>query len=550
MGQTEDTRHPRDIIQSVVKAKKTLRMYPANNPIYTKTLEELYFRFEDFFHHTDTLSLKIKQHSIFHDSEEIYQNPEKEDNLALFFFKDGLRELTFRRGLLQEELEGFLKVIAMDFDNENLDDDVVTLLWERDFQNIEYVVDDSVLLDPDGEEYEMEAVSAAKRRVSDIEGLMRAYVDEFSDEGQSDLSVIPVSDKDLQTLMKELESDSSNKIEKLTAILFEMLYHDEDVSGIMESAVQFFKETIKLSLREGNVGAVIRAMKRAKEIFGDPASTEKIKKNIGKVLLYLGSDDVTSMLHEILDGDIELDDAIFREFIALLDKRAILPFVKLLGEVKTLKGRKKVMEALVFLGRQDIKTLASSLGDHNWLIVKDVIAIIKRIRDKGAIEYLLKAMTTEDIRIKKEIIRAIAEIGGTEILKPLKEFLGDSDIGVRIEAVRALGKLGSIGSKRIILERISSRMFKEKDFEEKKIFYETLSRWKDAEVFDFLIGTLKKGSFLWWDKYYDEKACAAFCLGLLGNKDALPYLQKYADSKNKILREFAQSAMRRIEHGQ
>src|SRR4030042_3671328 len=209
MGQSEDIKHPRDIIQSVVKAKKTLRMYPANNPIYMKTLEELYSMFEDFFHHTDTLSLKIKQHSIFHDSEEIYQNPEKEDNLALFFFKDGLRELTFKKGLLQEELEGFLKVMAMDFDNENVDDDVVTLLWEKDFQNIQYVVDDSILLDSDGEEYEMEAVSAAKRRVSDIEGLMRAYVDEFSDEGQSDLSVIPLSDKDLQTLMKELESDSS-----------------------------------------------------------------------------------------------------------------------------------------------------------------------------------------------------------------------------------------------------------------------------------------------------------------------------------------------------
>jgi hypothetical protein len=550
MEQSEQTSHPRDIIQSVIKAKKTLRMYPTNNPIYMKTLEDLYSRFDDFFHYTDTLSLKIKQHSIFYDSEEIYQNPEKEDNLALFFFKDGLRELTFKRGLLQEELEGFLKVIAMDFDCEDIDDDIVTLLWEKDFQNIQYVVDDSVLLDSDGEEYEIEAVNAAKRRVSDIEGLMRAYVDEFSDEGLSDLSVIPVSDKDLQILMKELESDSSNKIDKLMAILFEMLYHAEDVTGILESTVQFFKETIKFALREGNIGVVVRAMKRAKEMLGDPASTEEMKKHIGKVLLYLGTDDVIGILREIMDSDVEPDDEIFGEFIALLDRRAILPFVKLLGEMKTLQGRKKVMESLVFLGRQDIKTLASSLSDNNWLIVKDVISILKKIRDKGAIEYLLKAMRTEDTRVRKEIIRAIAEIGGPEILKPLKEYLSDPDIGVRIEAARALGKVGSIGAKRIILDKISDRMFKEKDFEEKKIFYEILSRWKDAEVFDFLIATLKKGSFLWWDKYYDEKACAAFCLGLLGNKDALPYLHKYGDSKNKLLKEFAQSAMRKLEHGQ
>lgn len=539
--------YPRDIIQSLIKAKKTLRMYPANNPIYMKTLEDLYSRFEDFFHYTDALSLKIKQHSIFHDAEEIYQNPEKEDNLALFFFKDGLRELTFKKGLLQEELEEFLKVIAMDFDNENVDDDVVTLLWEKDFQNIQYVVDDSVLLDTDGEAYEMEAVSAAKQKVSDIEGLMKAYVEEFSDEESSNLSVIPVSDKDLQVLMKELESDSSNKIDKLMSILFEMLYYDEDVTGIMESGVQFFREAIKFALREKNVGAVVRAIKRAKKIIEDPLSTEEMKKNLRKILFYLATDDVIGMLHEILDGD--LDDEIFKEFVALMDKKAILPFVKLLGEVKPLKARKKIMEALVFLGRQDIKTLASSLRDDNWLIVKDVISVLKRIRDKAAIEYLLYAMTTGNVRIRKEIIKAIAEIGGPEILKPLKEYLSDSDIGVRIEAARALGKVASIGAKRIMLDGISSRTFREKDFEEKKIFYETLSRWNDLEVFDFLIRTFKKGSFLWWNKYYEEKACAAFCLGLLGNKDALPYLQKYTGSKNKLLKEFAQSAMRRLEHG-
>jgi len=547
---SEDTRLARDILQNIIKSKKTLRMYPQNNPVYAKTLEDLYARFGDFFHFKGDLTFKINQHSIFHDSEEVYQNPEKDDNIALFFFKDGLRELTFRQGLLLEELESFMKIIAMDFDREAVDDDIVTLFWEGDFQNIYHVVDDTFLLDADGEEYEERAVTAAKQQVSDIDGLMKAYVEEFSEEDIKDVSVIPFSDKDLQNLMKELEHDSSNKIDKLTTILFEMFYHAEEMSAILEDTLKFFRETITFSLKEGNINTVIQIMKRAKEIFEDPLSTEGMKKHIRMLLLYPGSDDALGTLGEVLDSNLIIQDEIFTLYIELLDRKAIMPLVKILGEIQTLRGRKKVMDALVFLGRQDIKTLASALNDQRWHVVRNIISILRKIRDKGSVEYLLKAMRTEDTRVKKEVIKALADLGGQEVIRPLKEHLSDPDAGVRIESARALGTIGSIAAKKILLEKISDKMFKEKDIEEKKVFYEILSKWKDEEVFDFLIGTLKKGSFLWWDKNYEEKACAAFCLGLLGNKDALPYLQKYNDSKNQLLREFSQSAIRKLEYGQ
>jgi len=547
---SEDTRLARDILQNIIKSKKTLRMYPQNNPVYVKTLEDLYARFGDFFHFKGDLTFKINQHSIFHDSEEIYQNPEKDDNIALFFFKDGLRELTFRQGLLLEELESFMKIIAMDFDREAVDDDVVTLFWEGDFQNIYYVVDDTFLLDADGEEYEERAVTAAKQQVSDIDGLMKAYVEEFSEEDIKDVSVIPFSDKDLQNLMKELEHDASNKIDKLTAILFEMFYHAEEMSAILEDTLKFFRETITFSLKEGNINTVIQIMKRAKEILEDPLSTEGMKKHIRMLLLYPGSDDALGTLGEVLDSNLIIQDEIFTLYIELLDRKAIMPLVKILGEIQTLRGRKKVMDALVFLGRQDIEALASALNDQRWHVVRNIISILRKIRDKGSVEYLLKAMRTEDTRVKKEVIKALADLGGQEVIRPLKEHLSDPDAGVRIESAKALGTIGSIAAKKILLEKISDKMFKEKDIEEKKVFYEILSKWKDEEVFDFLIGTLKKGSFLWWDKNYEEKACAAFCLGLLGNKDALPYLQKYNDSKNQLLREFSQSAIRKLEYGQ
>ena len=61
----EEIKEARDILQNIIKAKKTLRMYPDNNPVYVKTLEESYARFKSFFDYRDTFSLKIKQNSIY-----------------------------------------------------------------------------------------------------------------------------------------------------------------------------------------------------------------------------------------------------------------------------------------------------------------------------------------------------------------------------------------------------------------------------------------------------------------------------------------------------
>jgi F0F1-type ATP synthase delta subunit len=254
------------------------------------------------------------QNSIAYDSEQIYYSSEKEDNLALFFFKDGLRELTFKKGLLKEELEEFLKIIAMDFDREVIDDDIITLLWEKEFQNIQYIVDEAFLVDVDEEDYETKAVNTVKQKVSDIDGLKKACVEEFMEEGVNEvhvMSLTDLADEDLQMLMKELEKDSSDKIEKLAAILFEIFYQSEVMSKLLEDTLMFLKETIKFSMKNGDLNMVLDVMKRAKEIIESPSSTEEMKKYMRILLMYPGTEEIISLLGEVLDSGIEIEEKVF-----------------------------------------------------------------------------------------------------------------------------------------------------------------------------------------------------------------------------------------------
>ena len=545
----EDLKAVRDIVQAMLKCKKIIRMYPANNPIYVKTLEDSYTHFKDYFDYREDLIFKIKQNEITWESEQIYFNSEKEDNLALFFFKDGLRELTFRRGLTYEDLEEFLKILALDFERDVVDDDIVTLLWERDFQNIQYVVDDAVLADEDN--YEERAIEEIEEHTNDPDNVLKAYQDAFKeDDIVRDVTIVPLSDKDLQHLMQELDKDSRDKTEKLMDIIFELAYYGETRADY-EDITNYFMNAAEYAIRRGDIPIINNMLLRLNGLLGQEHIDEEIKKYFRRVVTYAGSDAIITLVGDVLDSGQEIEDKVFEEFVAYLDRNAILPLMNVLGELESIHARKMVIDALIILGPRDITTLAKGLNDSRWYVVRNIIYILRKIADKRAVEYLLKTVRHSDIRVKKEVIRALGELGGAGVIQMLRECLEDSNVQIRSAALRALGTVASEASKRIIMDKIASKTFKDNDFEEKKEYFEVLSKWKDQEVFAFLIDILKKKSFLFRSAKTDEnRAGAAYGLGMLGNKDAVQALQKMRGENSKLIREFSYAAIKRLGHGQ
>jgi hypothetical protein len=542
----EEISAAKDVIQAILKSKKILRMYPSNNPIYIKTLEDANSKFREFFYYNDELQLKIKQHEIFCGSEQVYSSSEKEDNLALFFFKDGLRELTFRKGLTNDELVAFLTVITLDFDTEVIDDDIVTLFWEKDFQNIQYVVDEAVLADE--ENYEPSAVNKAKEETNEPNNLMRAYEDALNESDTiKETSIVPLTDQDLHALLEEFEKYTKDKQGKLVYILFEMMYL-ADTRQDFEDISVFLMNSIDYAVLSGDINIATDILLKLKDLLGDKNISEEIKKYIKKVLLFAGSEPVVIHLGELLDSAQDIDEKTFIAFVNFLDKNAIIPFMKMLGELKSIHARKLVIDALTYLGPKDIVLLASGLNDARWYVVRNIIYILRKIADKRAVDFLLKTVKHGDIRVKKEVIRALGELGGPGVIVALRDSLDDPEVQVRIAALKALGNVGSEASKRIILDRINDKKFKDKEFDEKKDYFEIISKWKDKEVFDFLVRTLKQKTFFGSTKNDENRACAAYSLGLLGNKDALNILNKYKNDGSKLIKEFTFTAIRRLEN--
>jgi len=545
MEVSEDIKAAKDVIQAFLKAKKAVRMYPENNPIYKKTLDDTFSRFTDLFGYRDELSLKIKQNEIFFDAEQVYANTEKDDNLALFFFKDGLRELTFTKGLTLPEMEEFLKIISLDFDREALDDDIVTLLWEKDFQNIRYVADDAFLVED--EDFEKAEINQVKSKAPQPDEILKAYAAAFESEDAKGISIVNLTDKDLHILVKEMEKDTQNKTGKMFQILLEMLSQAESAPEF-EDVLSLLRNVFSYSLKQRDLRTAVDIMQQTKALAENPVFSDTIKRQMNLLLASINSEEAIKSLGEMFDSDATLDEQVMSEYTGFLNRTSIPPFISLLGELESIHGRKNVLDILIHLGKHDIQAVAKGLQDNRWFVVRNIIYVLRHIGDKKAVEYLLATAKHTDDRVRKETIKTLGELKNPLALQTLRDCLDDADPSIRKIAVKALGSIGSETAKRIILERVSGKEFRGKDLDEKRDFYEVLSHWNHADVLDFLIGTLKKRAFFGKARVEENKVCAAYCLGLMGSKDSLPVLSKLRDSNNKLLREAVNTAIKKIEH--
>jgi hypothetical protein len=547
MEHGEDIKAAKFVIKMLLKSRKNLRMYPANNPIYANTLEDTFEKFKAFFYFEDKLVLNIKLYDIFYGEELIYHNDDqKDDNLSFFFYKDGLRELSFQKNLSFEEMEAFLKVISLDFDNDVLDDDTVTLFWESDFQHIRYVVEDEFLAD---EGYEEQAVSQANEQKNTSTKFKIIYDTSLKIKDKAEpIDIATIEDADLKMLAYELEEDANDKTDKFMDIIFEVFYKAKSNEEFSEIA-EFFQSGIDYAITKGNIESVTKVLARLKKIASKDKVADVVKENIKKIIFYAGCEHIIYLLGEYMDGGEKIDPGPVKELISYFDKNAITPFMNLLSTLETIHARKVVIDILSFLGPKDLMTVNKGLNSPEWYVVRNIIYVLREIGDKRAVDSLLKKVNHPDIRVRIEVIRTLGEVGDSRAISPIIDCLeNDSEIQLKYTAIRALGSLESSDARKVLLNIISEKTFQHKEFNEKKEYFHVLSRWKDDVMIECLIKILMKKTLFSNSKVYENRACAAYALGLIGSRDALPFLNKCQKDNNKRLREFSESAIKRIDY--
>jgi HEAT repeat protein len=547
MEPVEDLKLVKEILQGLPRARRIIKTYPNNNPVYLGTIGDVYGKFERLFSVREEIALVITRNEIFFDSVEVCRSEGGELDLPFLFFRDGIMEIRFRRDLTRSELEEFLEIIAVDLAPDDPDDDLVTLLWERDFENIRYFVDESLLMEEG--DYQKEAIERVKTKMPGIEQALKTHGTSIAYVDPGTIPAADIGEDDLGALLVDVDrSRASHHVQKLAEILLEMVRYGHGGDN-PEELQSFFKDLLIYQLRQGDFGAFMDIGTMIRQAGDGSDGSEALRIACSRLTGLFGSPDVVAQIGTVLDNAKELSNDILMDYVALLSAEAVDPLVSLMGDLSSIQGRKRVIMMLSSLGRTNLQALARALRDPRWYVVRNIVHILRQIASPHAVEYLMQGLRHEEPRVRREAIRALGELKNPSTLTVLKGSLQDPDPANRAHAVRALGDFGSDDAKKILLHEIGSRGFDEQGFDQRKEFFQALSRWKDREVLEVMMRILRGRSLFRWGRVEENKALAAYALGLMGQREALPILRELKGTSSRVLREYAEQAIRTIEHG-
>ena len=146
-GVDEELQQARDLVNTFMKTIKAFRLYPADNPTLKGMEEQFFKRIQDFLEMYNSFTLEIGEYDFSFRGSPVYEDRDLKGSLPFLFFKDGLRKLRFMEGIEEWEVKGFNEIVIQRNNINEFEDDLITLLWEKDFIHISYAA-----IDPFAEE--------------------------------------------------------------------------------------------------------------------------------------------------------------------------------------------------------------------------------------------------------------------------------------------------------------------------------------------------------------------------------------------------------------
>ena len=550
----------KDLLNTFIKALKAYRLYPPENPAVQGLKDQVYQKFQSFLNDHHSLTLKIGESDISFKGVTLYENPDLKNSLAFLFYKDGIRELRFLEGLEDWEIQDFLDILKESETLNQLEDDLATLMWEKNFVHISYVAVDVFLEEMPTIIPESPAQFREKLNLEPIPPSIAADFGEDDPEvdfyesfqkmppslpALNNRSVYFLTPEELEGLRKEVEMEiNPASVFNVVDILLEILALEKDPQPF-QNTVQVLEKVLDALISWGEFKKANDLLTRLNIILNTYELLDWQAKAIQQILEKVGEESRIEKIGQIIDkGEgVNLDEV--SSYLLLLRPNAINPLIKVLGELNNSKARRMLCEVLVELGKNKVELIAPHIEDHRWFLVRNIAYILGRIGKEISLPYIQKALSHIEPRVRREAVQALGSIGGPKVIPLLEKALGDDDPRIRSMAALNMARVGRKISLPILLKVMQSKEFTKRDAAEIKAFFDAVGSIGDNEAIGTLKKLLEQKSWLGFGKREDIRLGAAFALAMIGTPEAKEILEAGKNSRDESIRLACTQALSR-----
>jgi hypothetical protein len=537
-----------DLLKAFVKAVRAHQLYLPNNPMHARSLEAVKESFAALWQRTDELDLMVIETRLEWEGRVVLDEGERtSDNIAWLLYKDGIRELKMLQGFENEELGVFFNLLQRVRKATDDDDDLLTLMWEREFVTLQYrYVDLTQETGPGVESMERaeqkEKILSPAQAEAGLESTQSsiAKLDDF------DATLYFLDDHEVEYLQGEIKREFSTDLRPaVIASLLDTFENQKDptvreeICGLLDYFLLILLSTAQYRnaaylLREAGVTAtraveVLEAQKQRlmqlNELMSDP-------KPLGQLLQALEDSPLRAPQHEL------------DELFGILQPRALETILSWIGRSQNPQLKMLLEVGAGRLAATNSAELIRLIGSEDEAVVLEAIRRAAALKSPAAVPALGKMLTVGEPEMRLAAVTALTVIGSPGAMQMLERALIDEDREVRIVAVRALGARNARAALPRIEAAIKGKDLRESNLTEKMAFFEAYGLLCGEAGVALLDGLLNAKGFMGKKDDSEIRACAAMALGKINSAKAGDALNKAAGEKDVMVRNAVSRAIR------
>src|SRR3954470_23148810 len=261
---SQDSALVRDAFAGLARALKRVSIYRHAPGQHASFVEPVLATFREVLSRRPAVTISVEPGALSFEGQPVYTEPPREWGLCFRLHRDGIRTITFKRGLNAKELLHFMRVALPDPQGAQAAsrEDAVTELWKADLASIEYTAIAGYRIEEHAGPGFGQEVAAIARRVQDA---TPGPSDRLADHGAP-----PLLWDDLQR--KKEDSQSWGDLARRAALALLRIVERDLAGWDLEGLQETFWRLVDEGAERGEVLAVVSALDGARRLQGQHAA--------------------------------------------------------------------------------------------------------------------------------------------------------------------------------------------------------------------------------------------------------------------------------------
>lgn len=543
-------------LNQFARTLKTCRLYDAKNPTVVRFREELGSSLRKALNAEGTLEYSFTSDDVKYGDVSLYPASEHDDNLALAFYRDGIRTIVIKPGIEQRELDAFIDSVLRVTGQNDGNDDLVTLLWEASLEHVDvdYVPGEGDMGAGAGEDTsELVPWPTAGADAAEEETAAPEQAQDESTEGQEgrsddwtigDLTVEieagyaeldAIGPGEIQRFREEYEAEHS--VPTLTATLaicdafISANPNEEDKSEL----AAFLPRVLRQAVSEGAWLEAREAMSLLSRASRSPWGVQAFAQELQQPIS-------VSQIIKRIDNQEASQVVDFLAFARQMGDPVVDLFVTLLSESQNRRNRKMLAEAITELCRANPERLAPHLTDSRWYLVRNIVHILGWIGGNQIVGLVESVLRHPEPRVRYEAVSALAKVDARLARPLLLRLVDTTDSRLFTAVLHQLARDRDPQASRLLLSLMLDERFGDRPDGERHAIYSALSLTAGDEVLPELEAELHKTT--WFSRSLEpHRQAIARCLARIGTPQARTALERGTQSRRPSVRKACEDAL-------